>query len=242
MNTLARLADLGRLLSRTAYPPPPPYHAFDPDTGELGDVLPRPAGDVIATELLDGVSFRLAAFADGSYLIGTRRRWLYASGDVIGDPAHGLVAAVRPAAERLAGAGGEPDAVRVVYGELIGGRHPAAGRYTGGREIGFRTFDVARVSLVEDETTFLPERELLAFAAEHELPLVPRVARFPARDLPTRPAAVRTFVEELLPSSRCRLDADATDDPAGLVARTPDRGWMAVLKAEHYRRLKKRKG
>ena len=239
MNTMARLADLDRLLSRTAYHPPPPFHEPDADDRSLGPALPKPPGDVIATELLDGVSFRVAVFPDGSHLIGTRGRWLYAGGDVIADAAHGLVAAVRPAAERISG---EPGGVLAVWGELIGGGTAGAGRYTGRREVGFGVFDVLRVNLGDEgEPEYLPEKELLAFAERSALPLVPRVARFPARDLPTKPEAVRTLLEELLPNSRCRLDADAADAPAGLVVRTPDRGWIATMRADKYRRVRKRK-
>lgn len=243
MNTLVRLADLGRLHARTAYPLPPSYHPPDPDTGGLGPVLPRPAGDVIAVELLDGVTCRVVLFADGSYLIGTPQRWLYASGDVVANPALGVVQTVRPLADRLsADASVESETVLVVYGEVFGGKTPAAARYTSRGEIGYRTTDVATVSLTgEGGVAFLPEKELQAFAAEHGLPLAPRVARFPARDLPTKPDGVLTLLEELLPSSRCRLDADADADPAGLIVRSPDRSWIAGLRFDDYRRAKKRK-
>jgi hypothetical protein len=137
----------------------------------------------------------------------------------------------------------EADSVLLVYGELIGGKTPAAARYTGRKEVGYRTTDVAGVALHDEdaEMTFLPEKELLAFAAAHGLSLVPRVARFPARDLPNKPDGVLTLLEEVLPSSRCRLDADADGDPAGLIVRSPDRGWVAALRFDDYRRAKKRK-
>lgn len=237
MNTLVRLADLGRLHARTAYPLISSYHPPDPDTGDLGDVMPKPPGDVIATELLDGVTCRVVLFADRSYLIGNPQRWLFARGDVVGDAAHGMVNAVRPLADRLSEtASVESDAVLVVYGELFGGKTAAAARYTGRKEVGYRTTDVARVPLhgEDSEVPFLPEKELTAFASEHGLPLVPRVARFPARDLPTKPVAVLTLMEELLPGSRCRLDADADDNPAGLIVRTPDRSWLAALRFDDY--------
>jgi hypothetical protein len=243
MNTLVRLADLGRLHARTAYPLIPSYHPPDPDDGTLGPPLPKPPGDVIATELLDGVTCRVLLFADGSYLIGNPVRWLYASGDVIGDAAQGIVTVVRPLADSLAtDVSVVPDTALVVYGEVFGGKTPAAARYTGRREVGYRTTDVATVDLSEDVgLTFLLEKELTAFAAQHGLPLVPRVARFPARDLPNKPDGVLTLIEEVLPSSRCRLDADAEGDPAGLIVRSPDRSWVATLRLDDYRRAKKRK-
>ena len=243
MNTMVRLADLGRLHARTAYPLIPSYHPPDPDDGTLGPPMPKPPGDVIATELLDGVTCRVLLFADGSYLIGNPVRWLYASGDVIGDAAQGVVRAVRPLADKLAtGVSVEPDSALVIYGEVFGGKTPAAARYTGRKEVGYRTTDVARVGLSDDAVvTFLHEKELTAFAADHGLPLVPRVARFPARDLPNKTDAVLTLMEEMLPGSRCRLDADAEGDPAGLIVRSPDRSWVAALRNDDYRRAKKRK-
>jgi hypothetical protein len=243
MSTLVWSADFGRLRTRTAYPNIPSYHPPDPDTGALGGALPRPPGDVIATELIAGVSARLAILGDGSYLIGGPQRWLYAAGDRIGDAAFGVTAAVRPHAARLSGSVrvGEGTAL-VVYGQVFGGKTVTAGRYTSKREVGYRTTDVARVNLAADAAlAFLNEAELTAFAAEHELPLVPRVARFPARDLPAKPHAVLTLMEELLPSSRCRLDAGAEGDPEGLVVRTPDRGWVASLRFADYRRVKRRR-
>ena len=243
MNMLVRLADLGRLHARTAYPLIPSYHPPDPDDGTLGPPMTKPVGDVIATELIDGITARVAVFADGSYLIGNPQRWLYASGDVIGDAAMGMVKAVRPLADRLSAAASvEPDTVLVIYGELFGGKTPAAARYTSRKEVGYRTTDVARVALNEDaDMSFLPEKELQAFAAEHALPLAPRVARFPARDLPNKPDGVLTLLEEVLPSSRCRLDADVDGDPAGLIVRSPDRSWIASLRFDDYRRAKKRR-
>lgn len=243
MNTLVRSADLGRLRARTAYPPIPNYHPPDPDTGALGEVMPRPAGEVIATEWVAGVSARLVFLEDGSYLIGGPQRWLYAGGDLIGDAAFGVVAAVRPHADRLDGAVRvESGSALVVFGVVFGGKADAAERYTSRREVGYRTTDVARLSLgADDGLTFLNEGELAAFAADHRLPLAPRLARFPARDLPVKPDAVLTLMEELLPASRCRLDAGADGEPEGLVVRTPDRGWVASLRFADYRRAKKRR-
>ena len=128
-----------------------------------------------------------------------------------------------------------------MFGVVFGGKTPGAERYTSRRETGHRITDVA--SLTDDGLAFLNENELLAFAEESMVPLAPRVARFPARDLPTRPDATRDFLEELLPGSQCRLDAGADGDPAGVILRTADRSWIAAVRfAEYARRSADRGG
>jgi hypothetical protein len=227
MSQLVRSADLGRLLFRTKPHPNPAYHPPDDDGRPCG-VAVRPPGDAIAVELIEGVNVRLILAPDGSYLIGDAKRWLFAAGDLIANPLHGVVAAVRPLAERVP----PQDEWRVVFGVVFGGRAPGAERYTSKRETGYRLTDVA--TLTDDGLTYFNERELQAFAGETQVPLAPRVARFPARDLPTRPDPTRDFLEELLPASKCRLDAGADGDPAGVILRTADRGWIAEVRFDDY--------
>jgi hypothetical protein len=238
-----RTTDLVRLNRRVRYPDVPPYHARDPDTGQLLDVPNRPAGEVLATEKIDGAHARLVLLPDG-YLIGDRTDWLFASGDLVANPARGIVKAVRPLADAIA-LPAIPGPV-VAFGEVFGGKaSPAGPQYTSKRALGFRVFDVARVP--DDESgdasglPFLPEDELQEFAAAHGLKLVPRVARFPAPDLPRTIDATRTFLEEVLPTSRCRLDGDAGGEPEGLVLRKADRSWVVALRAADYRRARKKK-
>lgn len=234
MSLLVRSADLGRLLSRTKPPPNPTFHDLDDDGKPVG-LATRPPGDAIAVELIEGVPVCLVLAPDGSFLIGDDKRWLFAAGDLIANPSHGAVAAVRPLAERL-----PPMADwTVVFGVVFGGKTAGANRYTSRRETGFRLTDVAALS--DDGLAFRTEAEMQAFAEEGKLPLAPRVARFPARDLPTRPDAARDFFEELLPTSKCRLDAGADGDPAGLTLRTHDRAWVADARFDDYARLRKRK-
>ena len=235
MSLLVRSADLGRLLSRTNPPPIPGYHPPDDDGRPCG-VAVRPPGDAIVVELIEGVTVRLILAPDGSYLIGDARRWLHAAEDLIANPSHGVVAAVRPLAERLPPRG----EWRAVFGVVFGGKTPGAERYTSRRETGYRITDVATPT--DDGLAFLGENELQAFAAEAKVPLAPRVARFPARDLPTRPDATRDFLAELLPGSQCRLDAGADGDPAGVILRTADRSWIAAVRFAEYAMAKKRRG
>ena len=251
-----RAVDLARLNSATKYPGIPTYHALDPQTGAVLDDVRRAAGEVIATEKVDGANCRIALLPDGTYLIGGREEWRHAKGDLVFNPALGIVAAVRPTAELLPTPAG--DEVVVVYGEVYGGKVTAAAKqYTSRKEVGYRVFDVARFSdapallarPAEEIAAwreaggqrFLPEDDLQAFAAEHQLKLAPRVARFPAADLPRKVDATRTFLEEMLPTSRCRLDAGAGGDPEGLVVRSPDRSYVVKLRFEDYLRARRKK-
>lgn len=238
MSLLVRSADLGRLLSRTNPPPVPDFHEKDDDGRPIG-IAVRPSGDVIAVENIEGVNVRLIQAPDGSYLIGDDKRWLSAAGDLIANPSLGVVAAVRPAADRLHKLA-KPAEWKVVFGVVFGGKAPGAERYTSRRETAYRVTDVAK--LTDDGLRYLTESELLGFAADAGLTLAPRVARFPARDLPVRPEATRDFLEELLPGSKCRLDANADGDPVGVILRTHDRAWVAGVTFDDYATLKKRKG
>lgn len=58
-------------------------------------------GPVTLTEKVDGTNSRIIVLPDGSYLIGSREELLYARGDLIGNPALGIVDALRDVAENL---------------------------------------------------------------------------------------------------------------------------------------------
>jgi RNA ligase len=245
MPRLMRAMNLARLNSLTRYEDIPTYHTRDPDTGVLENQPCRTTGEIIATEKIDGVLARIVLLADG-YLIGNDRDWLHAQGDLVANPSQGIVKLLRPLADAISPP--EPDAVVILYGEVFGGKVSAASeQYTSKKEFGFRLFDVARLSsaaleLPEDTggLSFLREEELQNYANQHGLKLAPRVARFPAPDLPKSIDATRTLLEELLPTSRCRLDADAGGEPEGLVLRKVDRSWIVTLRVSDYRRAKRK--
>lgn len=252
-----RAVDLTRLNTLTKYPSIPTYHLLDSSTGSLlDDVCRPPPGELIATEKVDGTNARIVILPDGTYLIGSREEWLYARGDLLANPALGIAAVVRPIAENVPAPPG--DAIQVIFGEVYGGRVTSASReYTSRQEYGFRLFDVANIPNTPELLAkplseisawreqggqcFLTEPELQAFAERLALKLTPRVTRLAARDLPIAPDAVLTLLEEWLPTSRVRLDPDAGGEPEGLVIRTSDRGWIAKIRYEDYRRPKRRK-
>ena len=243
-------ADLAALNSLTKYPSIPTYHPLTGGKGRLGDGPDPLTGPVVLTEKVDGTNARVCVPPGGGYLIGSRSEWLTARGDLVANPAMGIVGAVRGAADRLAAAP-DPDALLVYYGEVYGGSINGAGKqYAGGGGVGFRLFDVARhrdhaarLALPPDELSawreaggpaFLSEPELTAAADRFDLPLTPRLGTADA--LPTDLAETLAFLEATLPATRAALDEMAAGDPEGIVARTADRSKIVKLRFQDYRR------
>ncbi|MEU7933598.1 RNA ligase family protein [Micromonospora echinofusca] len=138
-----RTVDLRALNSLTKYPSIPTYHALDPRDGGLLAECVAFTGPVTLTEKVDGTNARIVVLPDGAYLVGSREELLCARGDLIGNPALGIVDALRDVAERLSVAA-TADRVTVFYLEVYGGRVTAASRqYTAERQVGHRLFDVA---------------------------------------------------------------------------------------------------
>ena len=148
---------LPQLNTLTKYPSILTLHALG-EKGRLTAALTTPAvlGQTLsATEKIDGTNARLLVFADGSYVVGSRENLLHVSGDLLFDPAQGIVEGLRrlvlaqhPAHDlsRLAHRqpDGQPAALTVVYGEFYGGRVTAGSKHYGPPDLtGFRAFDVA---------------------------------------------------------------------------------------------------
>lgn len=246
---MLRSLDLGVLNSATKYPSIPTYHQLDPANGML---LPEPTeftGQVIATEKVDGTNGRIIMLPSGEYVIGSREELLYASGDLIGNPALGIVQALRPVADDLSA----PErGLRVLFLEVYGGKVTGASKqYTGSRQVGHRLFDVAEIP---DEALtwsreklstwreaggqpFLLEGEFLEFAFVEGLDWVPRLDTLRAdEDLPTGLADTRACLADLLPTTRVALDDDAGGQPEGIVFRSLDRSVIAKARFQDYDR------
>src|SRR5262249_36727191 len=115
-----RQADLNKLNSMTKYPSIPTYHALG-DRGALLEAVQVPfAGRVLGTEKVDGTNCRLIFCPDGSAPVGSREDLLWERRDLIGNPAMGIVEAVRDAVGRLHGRLCRPDRVAVYYVEVFG--------------------------------------------------------------------------------------------------------------------------
>ena len=183
---------------------------------------------------------------------------LSARGDLIGNPALGIVEALRALAERLVETLVEPGAILVLYGELFGGKVSGASKqYTGERRVGYRLFDAARIggysSLLElpqaeisswreaGGQPFVAEAELQRLAAACELELTPRLFTLADSELPRTIEQAFALLRERLPRTLCGLDETAGGQPEGIVLRAQDRSQIAKLRFEDYERTLRRR-
>lgn len=255
-----RTADLRAIDSMTQYPSIPTYHSLDPSNGGLLDEVTVFEGTVIGTEKVDGTNARIILFPDGMYLIGSRTELLHAKGDLIANPALGIVDAVRPIAEAACV---HPSEMFVsvlfgeVYGHKIGG---AAKRYASAGEVGFRLFDIMQVPVprfvemaawpVERAARwrdnggqlFVAEPGLHATARGLSLELTPRLFQVDGCDLPADLEKTRAFLAEHAPATRVALGDTAPGQAEGIVLRTPDRSVIAKARFQDYDRTLKRRG
>lgn len=252
-----RATDLGALNSLTKYPSIPTYHTLDPKNGGLVEnetvVFPGP---VLGTEKVDGTNARIISLPDGNFLLGSREELLYAKGDLIGNPAQGIVAALRDVAAGLAPV--EDDVVRVHFLEVYGGKVTAASKqYTGDKAVGFRLFDMAVIpdyravlgkapaviSAWRDEggQSYLDEDALTEAAARDGFTLTPRLFRLDGAELPRELDKTRAFLAEHLPETRSALDGAAGGQPEGIVLRAPDRAVIAKARFADYDRTLRRR-
>lgn len=247
-----RTADLEAINSATKYPSISTYHQLG-DRGSLTDAVTEFHGPVIGTEKVDGTNSRVITLPDGSWLLGSREELLCAKGDLIGNPALGIVAALREFAETLP----VEDVIRVYYLELYGGKITAASKqYTGNRTVGHRLFDMvvlrdydavlgmplAQISAWRESggQPFAAEAELADAAVAAGLELTPRLFTLDAAELPRDIDTTREFLAAHLSETRCGLDDGAAGHPEGIVLRTPDRSIIAKARFEDYDRTLRR--
>ncbi|MEU4626613.1 RNA ligase family protein [Actinoplanes sp. NPDC023801] len=247
-----RSVDLAALNSLTKYPSIPTYHALDPRNGGLVEEPVTFAGPVIGTEKVDGTNSRVVVLPDGTYLLGSREEFLYAQGDLIGNPALGIVAALRPLAESLAGT--PAGHIRVYYLELYGGRIGGqAKQYSARGAVGWRLFDVAVVDDLDERLTWAPQR-ISAWregGGQHwfteeqlrdtGLDLTPRLFTVDAGSLPSTIEGMHGFLAERLPRTRVALDDSGLGGAEGVVLRTAGRSVIAKARFQDYTRTLKRR-
>ncbi|GAA1518382.1 hypothetical protein GCM10009827_036930 [Dactylosporangium maewongense] len=250
-----RAVDLRLLNSLTKYPSIPTYHTLDPRNGGLTSPATVFPGDVIATEKVDGTNSRIVLLPDGSYLIGSREELLYAKGDLIGNPALGIVGQLKPVAAGLPAG----DGIRVYFLELYGGKVGGAARqYTSDSTLfGWRLFDVvdlpdwstplslssAAVSAWREAggQPFVPESTLAALAAAAGLSLTPRLWHRAGSALPPGIAEMQELLTDSLPATLVGLDG-APGRAEGIVLRAPDRSVIAKARFQDYERTLRRRG
>jgi RNA ligase-like protein len=250
-----RTVDLAKLNSLTKYPSILTYHTLDPKNGGLLEEATAFAGTVIATEKVDGTNSRVICLPDGCYLLGSREELLYGKGDLIGNPALGIVDALKETADRLCDGRAE---ITVYYFEVFGGKVTANSKqYTGEQRVSFRLFDV--VALREYDALlpqpgaqiaqwrenggqpFADEATLERVAAQYGLTLTPRLFAINGDELPRGIPETLAFLRTRLPESQCRLDDAGGGKPEGIVLRSPDRSTIAKARFEDYERTLKRK-
>lgn len=254
-----RTANLRALNSMTKYPSIPTYHALDPKNGGLLEEPVTFPAEVIATEKVDGTNARIVFLPDGNYLLGSREELLYARGDLIGNPALGIVEQLKPVAEALGQVVPWSRHLSVYFLELYGGKVGGAARqYVKDPTVfGWRLFDVATVP---DFTEMLPwpserisgwrdaagqtwatEDDLTALATLTNLELTPRLLdEFYGDAMPATVAGMAEMLADISPHTRVRLD-DGEGRSEGVVFRTADRSVIAKARFQDYERTLKRR-
>lgn len=123
------LGGLRKLNSMTKYPSIPTYHEMG-EKGRLSEGTPLDMGHhpLLVTEKVDGTSGRIILTPHG-WLIGSREELLQARGDIVWNPALGIVEVLRHWAEEMWQETKEfIKGVVVVYPEVYGGRTTKSAR------------------------------------------------------------------------------------------------------------------
>lgn len=259
---IIRQEDLRALNSITKYPSIPTYHSLDPANGNLiEDRVTTFPDTVIGTEKIDGTNGRIIVIPGGGYIIGSREELLYASGDLLTNPALGIVEALRPVAEKARGFA-SPN-LQVFYLEVYGGKIGKAAKYYSrdGQRTGCRLFDHSRIDeMVVNELLTWPAEDIarwrdddpklfvsegwLGFAAEQlGVELAPRLFELEPQQLPQTLDDCVEFLKTHVPTTRVALDDEPRGDVAeGIVLRTEDRSTVAKMRFEDYLRTLRRRG
>jgi hypothetical protein len=252
-----RRTDLDKLNSLTKYPSILTYHALA-DKGALQETIQVPfSGRIIGTEKVDGTNTRLIFCPDGSVVVGSREDLLWERRDLIGNPAMGIVEAVRDLVQQLHGKLCRPDRIAVYSLEVFGRNIGSAARNCS-REgnVGLRLFDVLliedyrelltwpadRIARWRDQGSqkFLDTDRLSEAAGEAGFQPVPVLFDLDASQLPSSLEETSRFLLDLGPT-RCQLDQAAEGVPEGVVVRNPDRSRIAKLRREDYERTLRRR-
>lgn len=254
-----RTVNLGALNSLTKYPSIPTYHKLDPLAGGL--LLEEHvefSGQVLGTEKVDGANGRIIFLPDGTYIIGSREKLLYAKGDLIGDPALGIVDALRPIADGVDGHVDPLGTVQVLYIEVYGGKvTPAGKQYTSTGQVGARLFDSAIITDAADMLADWPVERISAwreaggqaFLTEDDLEtcsdvagveLTPLLFTVNAAGVPGDVEGMAKALAEWLPATLVGIDRDG-GRPEGVVLRSPDRSTIAKARFQDYERTLNRR-
>lgn len=239
--------DLAKLNSATRYPSIPTFHAMG-GKGRLGsEHLELGPGPLFVSEKVDGTNTRVLVNERGESIVGSRNDLLAFSGDLLHNPAMGIVELMRP---RLASLPlPEAGRVRVYFGESFGGRITAQSKqYSRSGATDFRLFDVLEFGVQELEAVLAMPGERISSWRERGgqpflatsalesvgLPLTPRLQVEQAPPAWHREAL--DWLREVLPETRVRLDETGLGQPEGVIVRSEDRSRIAKLRFQDYRR------
>ncbi|WP_375495928.1 RNA ligase family protein [uncultured Nostoc sp.] len=238
---------LRKVNSATKYPSIPTYHKLG-EKGRLIEENIKFEQPVIVTEKIDGTNARIIFWDDG-YIIGSREELLYAKGDLIINPALGIVETLKPIADNF-------DKFDfnycVLYFEVYGGKVTSASKqYSTNSLLGCRLFDIAEIPLaiIANEIAeiaswrdnggqhFWDERSMSGFVEVYKLSLVPRIhtSWIPPDEIELMYSDLKT----LLPKSLSCLDNQAQGKPEGIVIRTKSRSQIAKIRYEDYEKWAK---
>jgi len=188
-------------------------------------------------------------------VLKSREDLLWERRDLIGNPAMGIVEAVKDTVQRLFECRPERIAVYYVevYGRNIGG---GAKNYTKNGKVGFRLFDVVFIDNFEELLAwpadqiarwrdqggqkYVDANRLIDLAKEVGFESVPALFDIDAAQLPTSLEDTHRFLLGF-EWSRCKLDDKADGVPEGVVVRSPDRKSIAKIRREDYERTLKRR-
>lgn len=249
-----RSADLRKLNSLTKYPSIPTHHALDPKNGGLLEEPTVFEWTVIGTEKVDGTNGRVIVLPDGQWLIGSREDLLTASGDIVHNPALGIVDALREVAEKAAtlGSGGF-DEILVLYLEVYGSKQLPAWKHYGAGQPAYRMFDVAEIPSdmlgweVERIASwrqnggqhFGSERVLSDIAERCGVELTPRLFEMDGSDLPSDIEGMRTFLEQFRTTKVATSGEPGLNE--GVVLRSRNRSVISKARFQDYDRTLKRR-
>ncbi|HEY9694107.1 MAG TPA: RNA ligase family protein [Oculatellaceae cyanobacterium] len=243
--------DLKKLNSLTKYPSIPTYHALG-ERGKLSEAVQVNFANqfIIGTEKIDGTNARIICFPEG-YILGSREELLYAKGDLIGNPAMGIVEALKPLAERIYNKT-VSNSITVYYLEFYGGKITTASKnYTSKGTTGYKLFDCALIQNPEALLTrrledislerekggkyFLPEESLSITAKDINVELTPRLFEADGAEFPQDIQATYKLLSDYSKSLSV-LDSNSKGKSEGVVLRTKDRKAIAKLRFQDYER------
>lgn len=246
---------LRKLDSATKYPPIPTYHHIQ-GRGILTDPHIAFTGTITAQEKVDGTNCRILMLPDAmtsagapAWLIGSRDILLAARGDLIPNPALGIVDALAPIADTLPAL---PYSILTFYFELYGDKQTNAWRNYGDGTPTVRVYDATltdpailnrdlpRIAAWRDNggQQFLTTAELANLASNSRLTPVPHLFQIPAADLPTTIDGMRAFMAPYA-TTRAATHTGAPGASEGIILRTHDRHVIAKARYCDYDRTLK---